>query len=222
MREVRIDYTKLGNTKYISHLDLNRVFYRAVRRAEIPIWYTEGFNPHPHFRYFMPLPLGVESKCESLDIRITDDNYSNALIKENLNAVLPEGIRVVSVHEPKLKIKDIYCAVYDITYTLDNATETAERIENIIKSDFLPAVKKVKRGKKKVDEEINLLPNVITYRLDVSENQIMLRILCLCGQNNNLNPMLFAKSLERDAAIDYESRDILKDCILDENYKIFK
>ena len=175
MREVRIDYTKLGNTKYISHLDLNRVFYRAVRRAEIPIWYTEGFNPHPHFRYFMPLPLGVESKCESLDIRITDDNYSNALIKENLNAVLPEGIRVVSVHEPKLKIKDIYCAVYDITYTLDNATETAERIENIIKSDFLPAVKKVKRGKKKVDEEINLLPNVITYRLDVSENQIMYR-----------------------------------------------
>lgn len=222
MREVRIDYTKLGNTKYISHLDLNRVFYRAVRRAEIPIWYTEGFNPHPHFRYFMPLPLGVESKCESLDIRITDDNYSNALIKENLNAVLPEGIRVVSVHKPKLKIKDIYCAVYDITYTLDNAADTAERIENIIKSDFLPAVKKVKRGKKKVDEEINLLPNVITYRLDVSENQIMLRILCLCGQNNNLNPMLFAKSLERDATIDYESRDILKDCILDENYKIFK
>lgn len=222
MREVRIDYTKLGNTKYISHLDLNRVFYRAVRRAEIPIWYTEGFNPHPHFRYFMPLPLGVESKCESLDIRITDDNYSNESVKNSLNAVLPEGIKVVSVHEPKLKIKDIYAAVYDFVYTLENAAETARRIEKIIKSDFLPAVKKVKRGKKKVDEEINLLPNVITYRIDVSENEIMLRILCLSGQNNNLNPMLFAKSLERDADIDYVSRNITKDCILDENYKIFK
>ncbi len=222
MREVRIDYTKLGDTKYISHLDLNRVFYRAVRRAEIPIWYTEGFNPHPHFRYFMPLPLGVESKCESLDIRITDDAFSNELIRERLNAVLPEGIKVVSVHEPILKIKDIYCAVYDFTYTLDSAAETAERMESIIKSDFLPAIKKVKRGKKKVDEEINLLPNVITYRLDVSENRIMLRILCLSGQNNNLNPMLFAKSLERDADIDYESRNITKDCVLDENYKIFK
>lgn len=222
MREVRIDFTKLGNAKYISHLDLNRVFLRSVRRAELPIWYTEGYNPHPYLKYFMPLPLGVESRCESVDIRIIDDNYSNQFIKDRLNAVLPDGIEVLAVHRPEMKITDIYCAVYDFVYILEQADETASRIETIIKSDYLPAVKKVKRGKKKVEEEINIMLKVITYRIDVVDNCIKLRILCLAGQNNNLNPMLFAKSLERDAHIDYESRNITKDCVLDENYKNFK
>ena len=92
MREVRLDYTKFRNAKYISHLDLNRVFFRAVRRAEIPLWFTEGYNPKPYFKYAQTLPLGVESKCESVDIRLLDDNFSNAELKKRLNAVLPDSI----------------------------------------------------------------------------------------------------------------------------------
>ncbi len=59
MREVRLRFSKTGRLKYISHLDINRAMSRALKRAQIPLWYTEGFNPHPyitfHFRFHLVL-----------------------------------------------------------------------------------------------------------------------------------------------------------------------
>ena len=70
MKNVRIWFTKELECKYISHLDLNRCMLRAVRRAQLPIWYTEGFNPHPYISFLLALTLGVESEGEPVDIRI--------------------------------------------------------------------------------------------------------------------------------------------------------
>ena len=69
MREVRLRFSKTGRLKYISHLDINRAMSRALKRAGIPLWYTEGFNPHPYMSFSLPLSLGVESLCESVDLR---------------------------------------------------------------------------------------------------------------------------------------------------------
>ena len=62
-REVRIRFSKTGQAKYISHLDINRVFARTFARAGVKIWFTEGFNPHPYMSFSLPLSLGVESYC---------------------------------------------------------------------------------------------------------------------------------------------------------------
>lgn len=222
MREVRLDYTKCHNTKYISHLDLNRVFCRAVRRANLPLWYTEGFNPKPYFKYVQSLPLGVESMCESVDIRLTDDNYSNAQVKENLNAVLPEGIEILRVHEPKMKASDIYAAVYDLEYETTQPKAAAQAIEGALQGDSLPVKKKVKHGRKKVEEEVDILPNIITFVIHVRENGITLRVLATAQQNNTLNIMLFAKSLEQTAGFEYELCQVKKHCVVNENYRYFK
>ena len=53
MREVRLRFSKTGRLKYISHLDINRAMSRALKRAGIPLWYTEGFNPHPYMKVFV-------------------------------------------------------------------------------------------------------------------------------------------------------------------------
>ena len=71
MPNLRVFYEKTGRAKYISHLDINRCMQRALRRAEIPVWYTEGFNPHPYTTFALPLSLGYESLCETMDLRIT-------------------------------------------------------------------------------------------------------------------------------------------------------
>lgn len=89
MREVRLRFSKTGRLKYISHLDINRAMSRALKRAGIPLWYTEGFNPHPYMSFSLPLSLGVESLCESVDLRITGE-ITNKEIKDRLNSVLPE------------------------------------------------------------------------------------------------------------------------------------
>ena len=61
MQNIRIFFEKRGRVKYISHLDLMRAMSRAVRRAALPIWYTEGFNPKPYLSFPLPLPLGQEA-----------------------------------------------------------------------------------------------------------------------------------------------------------------
>ena len=60
-------FEKTGNARYISHLDLMRVFQRAFKRAGLPLTHTQGFNPRPSVSIALPLSLGVESRCELLD-----------------------------------------------------------------------------------------------------------------------------------------------------------
>ena len=98
MREVRLRFSKTGRLKYISHLDINRAMSRALKRAGIPLWYTEGFNPHPYMSFSLPLSLGVESLCESVDLRITGE-ITNKEIKDRLNSVLPEDLKIVDVYD---------------------------------------------------------------------------------------------------------------------------
>lgn len=222
MREVRLFFTKLGNAKYISHLDMNRVFLRAVRRAEIPVWFTEGFNPHPYITFSLPLPLGVESVCECADIRIEDDNYSDRKISEELNRVLPPDIRVVSAGKPQMKPAEIYCGIYDIEYCADNTEKIASDFEKIMRSDCLSAVKKAKQGRRKVEVTVNLLEYIITYAVEQNGDKICLKILALSGQNKNLNPMLFVSALEKACGFEYESRSIVKCELFNENFEEFR
>ena len=68
--DIRVWFTKKGDIKFISHLDLNRFMQRALKRAKLPLWHTEGFNPHPYVTFALPLSLGQESECEVLDFRL--------------------------------------------------------------------------------------------------------------------------------------------------------
>ncbi|MDR2872231.1 MAG: TIGR03936 family radical SAM-associated protein [Xanthomonadaceae bacterium] len=72
-KNVRIKFEKTGTMKYISHLDLNRLFSRSFARAGIEIAHSEGFNPHPKITFVSALSLGVESFCEFVDIKVTGD-----------------------------------------------------------------------------------------------------------------------------------------------------
>ena len=71
---IRIVFRKTGYLRYISHLDLQRTMQRALTRAQIPLWYTEGFNPHPYLCFASPLPVGVNSVTEMFDIKPDAEN----------------------------------------------------------------------------------------------------------------------------------------------------
>ncbi len=222
MREVRLFFTKLGNAKYISHLDINRVFLRAVRRAEIPVWFTEGFNPHPYITFSLPLPLGVESVCECADIKIEDDDYSDKKIAEELNRVLPSDIHILSAGKPLMKPAEIYCGIYNIEYCANHIERIAADVEQVMRSDCLSAVKKAKQGKRKVEITVNLLEYVITYAAELIGNKICLKLLALSGQNKNLNPMLFTSALENACGFEYETRRIVKCELFNKNFEEFR
>ena len=69
---LRVKFCKVGNLQYISHLDLVRTMMKIIVRANLPLWYTEGFNPKPKLTFATPLSIGTESVCEFMDIRLTE------------------------------------------------------------------------------------------------------------------------------------------------------
>ncbi len=93
MDKINFVFSKTGTMKYISHLDLMRLFARALRRAEIPVKMTEGFNPHPKLSLKKALKLGVESEAEEATV-VLKGPISPEDFKLKLEAVLPEGIRI--------------------------------------------------------------------------------------------------------------------------------
>ena len=96
MYRVSFNFSKTGLMRYISHLDLMRLFMRAMRRAELPLKMTEGFSPHPKLSFKRALKLGVESQQEEasvvLKFPVEPENFKSRLQKQ-----LPEGIEVKDV-----------------------------------------------------------------------------------------------------------------------------
>lgn len=97
--KTRMAYTKTGPARYIAHLDLTRVFDRALRRGGIQVAYSEGFNPHPKIAFGPPLPVGVESGREFVDIDMkappeADQVYLDQIVAD-LQKQLPEGIQLL-------------------------------------------------------------------------------------------------------------------------------
>ena len=138
MREVRLVFSKTDRCKYISHLDINRCMSRALSRAEIPLWFTEGFNPHPYMSFSLPLSLGVESLCESVDLRITDD-ISNDEIKNRMNEMLPTGIRIVDVLDDFRDCSEIAFSDYVYKFQFCDNEAALERINAVLSSSEIMA-----------------------------------------------------------------------------------
>jgi len=84
--------------KYISHLDLMRLFTRAMRRADLPMKITEGFSPHPKFSIKRALKLGLESENEEASI-VLKERISPETFKDKLQQQLPEGIEIKGVSQ---------------------------------------------------------------------------------------------------------------------------
>jgi radical SAM-linked protein len=91
--KVSFVFTKCGLMKYISHLDLMRLFMRGLRRAELPVKFTEGFSPHIKLSIKRALKLGLESSQEEALV-ILKQPVSPEEFKQRLNAQLPEGVAV--------------------------------------------------------------------------------------------------------------------------------
>jgi len=93
MGKIRFIYTKIGIAKWTSHLDLTTVFRRAFNRAGIALTHSQGFNPHPYLSVALPMPVGAESVCEMLDVKLENPPEDNVLTA--LNAALPPGLEVI-------------------------------------------------------------------------------------------------------------------------------
>ena len=214
MQNVRIFFVKKDRAKYISHLDMTRLFQRAVRRSGVKMWYTEGFHPHLYMTFALPLSLGIESECESVDMKL-ESNISFEGVKELLNNVLPEGIEVYHVDEPKMKANVIFSSKY--TVKLNNFINHKDKIEQFLEQEVINAVKKGKAGEKTV----NIKPLIYGYDIEENGKDITLKLNLASGNTNTLNPQLLLSVFANQFSLSCDGALICRNEILNENGEKF-
>ncbi len=117
MQKIRVKFSKKGEAKYISHLELMVMFNRALRRAKIPMAYSQGFNPHPKMSFGPPLAVGFESEAELVDIELTNYLELSTIIK-NLSREMPPGINLMEGQEVPLVTKSLSASINGAVYEL--------------------------------------------------------------------------------------------------------
>ena len=152
MDKLRLVFEKTGRAAYISHLDLMRTMQRAFLRAELPLRYSEGFNPHAQISMVLPLSLGHESVCELMDFRVYAD-CDLAAVSEKLTAVLPEGIRVLRVYEPERKGRDLKWLRVQGCFSYDKgvSAELCTALEQFFARPEIVITRRTKRGEGESD-----------------------------------------------------------------------
>ena len=165
MPELRFRFEKRQRAAYLSHLDVMRTFQRAFIRAGIRIRHSEGFNPHPKMSIALPLQLGCESVCEVLDASVLDGPEDMAAA---LNAVLPEGIRVLGVGEPVSPVREIAWTEWSLRFRDD---EGASEAESVLRRPTLTVEKKTKRGLGTLD----IAPHMELLSREGTELRMLLR-----------------------------------------------
>ncbi len=207
-KNVRVFFSKTGRAIYISHLDLYRVFQRAVKRCKLPVWETQGFNPHIYITFALPLALGTEGICESLDTKLTED-ISFEEVVERLNSALPRDIRVLSAAEPMYKNTDIEKSEYEVKIYTDFI-----KLDDFFNQEKIITEKKTKKG----IAEIDLKPAIeIT---EMTEGFIKLRLPS--GTETNINANLVFEAFEKQFGVEIDSLDIKRTAVYCKNGEIFR
>ncbi|MDE5936714.1 MAG: TIGR03936 family radical SAM-associated protein [Ruminococcus sp.] len=217
MLRLRAVFEKTGRAKYISHLDLNRCMLRIFRRSKLPVWYTEGFNPHPYYSFALALSLGFESRCEIMDFNITDDNMPLNEIKDRLNAVMPEGMRIVSVAEQVKKITAITEAEYSFSLVSEDSEKLYNSVQELISQPEILIDKKTKKGIK----TINIKSDMKIVSCEIADFSVDMIMRLPAGTQTNYNPVLFIEALKNACGIPFEAQKICRMGILCENYEKF-
>ena len=187
-------FEKMGNARYISHLDLMRVFQRSFKRAGLPLTHTQGFNPRPSVSIALPLSLGVESQCELLDFDL-EHPVDCGEIRQKLNAALIDGVRIRGVYAQGQKLKNLALLQSRLVLEYDRQLpdDTAEQIENLFSQPELVVEKKGKNGV--TQQDIIPMLRRLSVRA-VSDREVEISALHSC-QNPSLNPMLLASAVTK-------------------------
>lgn len=216
MPNVRVFYTKKGRAKYISHLDITRCMQRALKRAGIPVWYTQGFNPHMYLTFALPLALGYESECECMDFRLAGKMDLDE-IKTRLDAALPPDMKVQKVALQRAKPQDIRKAKYCVTFFCSNPQKVSEEFVKFCDRPELTVMKRTKKGSKPID----LKPEFSLESIECKSDCFQAEMFFTAGQKN-INPTLLTDLFLEAVPEEKISVSVLRKQIYLDNGELFE
>lgn len=205
-----IKYTKESEIKFIAHLDLMRTIQKVVRRAQLPVKYSKGFNPHMALSIAQPLSVGVYSSGEYMDLILTEEVDEQEII-DRLNEKTASGIkfltatRIIDVENQK-KLPQAMALIdacrYIIKVQYNNSVNLEEELKTLLEEKEWNTIKKSKKGEREVD--IKAL--VYDFKFWIKDNELVINTLIQSGSREHLSADLLVNYIkEKTTGADLEA-----------------
>lgn len=189
---LRMKFTKHGAVRFIGHLDVMRYFQKAIRRAEIDVAYSAGFNPHQIMSFAAPLGVGLESNGEYMDIEV-NSMISCEDVKERLNRAGVPQMEVVSVIQLPEDARNAMASVAAASYTVIfregrmPALSIAEILPAFLEKEQILCTKNTRKGSR----EIDLKPGIYQCRWENGHFSMLLD----ASSGGNIKPIQVVEAL---------------------------
>jgi len=189
MKTYRVLFSKKNELIFVSHLDFAHSIIRALKRAKLPLKYSEGFSPHPKIVFALPLSVGMTGENEIVDVTLECDDISNEEFKARLSQSLDGILEIKDVYEPDVKLGKVKSALYTVVIP-----DFSGKKDEIIKALENPATvtKTTKSGKEK---ELDIKEMVFAYCAEENDGNTILSLEISSSGESYLNPELVLKSL---------------------------
>lgn len=187
MQRVRIHFGKDSPMRFTGHLDLMRTWERLLRRAQLPVAYSQGFNPRPRINLAAALPLGYTSECEFIDVLLNETQELETLL-ERVRAAAPPGLKVNGAQEIEIKAKSAQSQLLAAEYrvTLEASPELSDRVKSLLAASVLPRERR--------DKSYDLRPLVEALTLD--EDGLWMRLAARPNATGRPDEVLLALELD--------------------------
>jgi radical SAM-linked protein len=200
----RIKFKREADIRYISHLDMQRMVQRILRRAEVPMKYSEGFNPHPKLAFAMAMGVGLTSDCEYVDVELME-SIDPVLLVGSMNESAPKGFTALKAIVTEEKLPSLTSlieeSVYQVTCLL-NASGEVERLydqlKSILESESIVYRKRNKKGKWS-DKEIRPLIKELSANTEGLKVNIIARLAT--GSKENLRPEVVLDKIDPEKSL---------------------
>jgi radical SAM family uncharacterized protein/radical SAM-linked protein len=186
VQRIRFRFTKTGEIKFLSHLELQNALTRAFRRAELPVAMSQGFHPHVKVSFATALPVGLESVGEYAELDLVERLEPESFLAR-LKAVLPTGLDLISAREVSLTCKsmtkEFVATAYEIEMNREPVENGAGPIEKMVETFLSSEAVQVERWSKNGTKIANVRPAVLTLNIQPeAAGRMLLRLVVSEGQ----------------------------------------
>lgn len=188
---MRLRFSKTGVMRYLSHLELITVFTRAVSRGGVPVLFSLGFHPHPRFSFGTATSVGVESRAEYMDMFVAA-GMTPLEVQERLNAVLPDGLRIMECWEAAAKSPSISTLIDATHYRITFDNVVSEQLQKQCVQFMAQNTCVIQRTKKGLTQTVDLRGETVTLSADG-------QVLDLVARRGK--PVEFARAITGDGSL---------------------
>ena len=189
---IRMQFCKTREGRFLSHLDLMHTWERVIRRSQLPLAYSQGFNPHPKINFASACAVGTTSDGEYMDMELTQE-LPVEQVEEMLQAVMPPAFRVSAMKVVTRKAPSLMSIIQRARYVLrlELVEEAAQEqldaaVERFWQQEEIVIYRYKKNSKDK--KPVNIRPGVYELELTAEGKNALLHILVQCGNEGNIRP----------------------------------